>query len=472
MELLETVADQTGLCLARYETQMAEGALLAAVSGGVDSTALLLVLARLLRQGRLQGAVNIAHVDHGTRRDSASAVHRVQDLADRFELPFTYRRLQLGRGRPSEAAMREARYKALEEMAVETGSRILLTAHHADDNIETVLFRMMRGTGVRGLSGIPESRWLSRSLLLVRPFLKTRRTTLEDLLAQVQVEAVEDPTNRDQRYSRNHLRHVIIPALREAVGPGLDTSMLAVTRTARAATDMLEAQGLRLLVTRGRWITPWRMEIDLEGHAEMPPAFLEEALRQAHRSLNPVDVAPLRTWCTRAMELLDKPAGRRLQGRAGLLLERLRGGLLLVDEARAGAPPVEPLPFTPDHGRFRFGATEWWMEGITHPNPPLSPTPEAAGRLRTLLNPHGLPTPWRMRRRRAGDRFRPLGAEQSIDLRHFLQRRHLPRFDRDRVPLLTDARDRILWIPGVEVAAEARLHLNTRQCVEVRAGQG
>ena len=92
--------------------------------------------------------------------------------------------------------------------------------------------------------------------------------------------------------------------------------------------------------------------------------------------------------------------------------------------------------------------------------------------MRALLDPRGAPRPWRLRRLEPGDRFWPLGAEGSLDLRHFLQRRHLPRFDRERLPLLVDAGEAVLWIPGIEVAEPARLRLNTRRCVELRAGRG
>jgi tRNA(Ile)-lysidine synthase len=471
MRLLDAVADETGLCLARHESSLGDGALLAAVSGGVDSTALLLALARLRANNRLQAPLHVAHVDHGVRRDSGGSAHFVQDLAERFDLPFVYRRLSFADERPSEAVMREARYRALQEMAVETGSRVLITAHHADDNIETVLFRMLRGTGIRGLAGIPESRWLDH-LLVVRPLLLTRRTDLEDLLAQEGITAFPDHTNQDLRYSRNRLRHRTIPALRRSVGTGLDNSLLEVSRLARAATDMLQAQGRHLLVTRGQRVTPWRMELRLGPNEDMPTPFLEEALRQAHQALDPTGSSPLSNWCTRVLALLDKPTGRRVQGRAGLLVERLRNGLLILDESRAGEPPEKSLPFAPDQGRHRFGATEWWLEGFAHPNPPLVPSPVQIGRLRALLDPRGAPRPWRIRPLQAGDRFRPLGAERSLDLRHFLQRRHLPRFDRERLPLLVDASGRVLWIPGVEVAEFARLQLNTRRCVEVRAGRG
>lgn len=477
MDGLQRLQSETARCLARHEHHGSGRALLAAVSGGVDSTVLAMVLARLRDAGRLPGEPHVVHVDHGTRPDSRANAELVVDLAERLRLPVTVRRLELGAG-ASEDAMRKARYRVLQEVAGGLGTGLLLTAHHADDNIETVLFRMLRGSGPRGLAGIPEARWLPGAppLLLVRPFLRQRRATLEAIVARHGLPVYLDRTNLDPRPARNRLRLQTIPALRASLGVGLDAALLTVARTARAATEILQAQGLRLLTRCGTRVTPWRWELDLRGLDPASRPFLEEALRQVHGELHRQGGLPLQRWVERAMAVAARPDGTRLHGRGGLLVERTRQGLLLLDPARAGAPPSPRDAGGPelafDAGRLRFGATEWWLQAHAHPQPPLLPTPRQAGRLRALLDPRLLPRPWRLRARRPGDRFRPLGATQSVDLRRFLQRRHVPRFDRDRIPLLVDATDRILWVPGVEIAHFARLLPGTRRTVEVRAGRG
>jgi tRNA(Ile)-lysidine synthase len=443
----------------------------------VDSTVLALVLCRLHKEGRLPAPLHFLHVDHGVRKDSRQNAQHVIDLADRLDIPVHVHRLQLP-DRPSEDAMRRARYAALLELCRECDASVLVTGHHADDNLETVLFRLLRGTGPRGLAGIPEARWHKadgRQVLLVRPFLKSRKSTLLSILHDLGEPAYEDSTNQDTGYARNQLRLETIPQLRRDLGIGLDVALMTVTRTARAATEILTAQGLRILTERGHSRTAWRLELDLRGlEAEARP-FVQEALRQAHEALDAHGNAPLCAWLERATALLDKPDGKRVSGRGGILVERTRKGLLLLDPARAGLPPNTRdggQLFLIDAGRQRFGATEWWLEAAEHPQPPLVPTPRAAGRLRALLDPRPFSMPLRLRTRRPGDRFQPLGQPQAIELRRFLQGRHLPRFDRDRLPLLVDAQDRVLWIPGVEVSELAKLQLNTRTTIEVLAGQG
>ncbi|MFN7587711.1 MAG: tRNA lysidine(34) synthetase TilS [Planctomycetota bacterium] len=478
MDSFVRLCDAAARCLSRYENLVAERTMLAAVSGGTDSTVLLYALARLRDEGRLPGPLRACHVDHGVRPDSRQNAQHVVDLCDRLDVPVTVHRLQFETDRPGEDALRQGRYRALQEVARTHGAGMLVTAHHADDNLETVLFRMLRGTGPRGLAGIPESRWLGRgdhSLLLVRPLLRTRRTTLAAVLQALGAAAYEDTSNRDLSYARNRIRHETMPQLRRSLGIGLDVALMTVASTARAATEIVEAQGLRILSQRARHKTAWRCELDLREVDEDSLPFVEDALRQAHVALHPHGEAPSTAWLSRVLALLEQPDGKRVAGRGGLLAERIRDGLLLVDPDRAALPPAAAdggQLFAWDGGRQRFGATEWSLQAFEHPLPPLVPSPAEAGRLRALLDPRQATLPWRLRTRREGDRFHPLGSAQPVELRRFLQSRHVPRFDRDRLPLLVDAQDRILWVPGVEVSEVARLQLNTRRCIEVQASCG
>lgn len=478
MDSFARLCDGIARCLCRYDNVVAERTVLAAVSGGVDSTVLLLALARLQRDGRLGSGLHVGHVDHGVRADSRDNALHVVELCDRLELPVTVRRLSFPRPRPGEDELRQGRYAALRAIAREVGAGMLLTAHHADDNLETVLFRMLRGTGLRGLAGIPEARWLVRDdarLLLVRPLLRTRRATLEAVLRLCGERPFVDTSNGDLGYARNRLRAETMPALRRTLGIGLDVALMTVASTARAAHEIVAAQGVRILAQRARHKTAWRVELDLRGLDADARPFVREALHEAHQALRQDGAAPTPAWLDRVLHLLDQAAGKRVAGRGGLLAERTGDGLLLVDPARAGAPPRTHdggQLFRWDGGRQRFGATEWWLEAFEHPLPPLVPSPQQAGRHRALLDPRTAPLPWRLRTRRPGDRFHPLGSPAPVDLRRFLQGRHVPRFDRDRLPLLVDAQDRILWVPGVEISEAARLQLNTRRSVEVVAGCG
>ena len=471
---MQRLQDRAARLCAQHGEHSPDRPVLAAVSGGIDSTALLLVLQRLAEAGRLPGPLHVVHVDHGLREESRAVAQRVVDLCDRFDLPVHVRRLDPPPERTDADTLRQARYKVFGAVAHGLDARLLLTAHHADDNVETVLFRMLRGTGVRGLAGIPEARALGPRLIVLRPFLKTRRVTLERLLDRFDLAPCdEDPTNQDLRYSRNALRHETIPSLREKLGVGIDATLLTVARTATAAVEILESQGRRLRLERGRRVTPWRHELEFPVDEPLVAPFLETALRQIWTEIRPHGTPPPRSWLERATALAGGTFGQRVAGRGReLLVERTREGLLVLDPSRVPKAPTGSVELVPDAGRVRFGETEWRFTACHHPNPPMVPTPREAGPERALLDPRFGPQPWRLRTPRPGETVIPLGADGPLNLRGLLQRRGVPRFDRERMPVLVDRDDRVLWIPGVEITEVGRLHLDTRLTIEVQAERG
>lgn len=465
---LAELLDRTARCFARYEALGAGSAVVAAVSGGVDSSVLALALSRLAMAGRLPGPLVLAHVDHAQHEHSAAAGEHVAALSRDLSAGFALRRLDLPAG-ASEELMRARRYAALVEIAQECDGGYLVTAHHADDDLETVLFRMLRGTGVRGLAGIPEHRLLAPRLHLLRPFLGVRRSSLEQIARRAQLAPFVDPSNASTRYARNALRHELIPALRDRVGrSNLDASLFALARTAKATASLLDAQARRILTQRVVQPVPWRAEVDLRGlHADDRP-FLREALQLLDERLRaPASASPSAVLERVLDELWPASCGRRVHGHDALLFERTRDGLLIVDPSRAGAPPDDRVPLRIGE-LVRFGATEWQVAAIPHGEPPLDPSPSAAGPLRALLDPERAPPPWFLRRRRVGDRFTPFGLSRDVELRRYQQAQHVPRFDRDRLPLIVDADDRVLFAPGATLGAAAALRPNTTMCVELQ----
>ena len=211
--------------------------MLVAVSGGPDSTALFL-LARALRDRRRASGIGplvVGHVDHGLRGESESEARMVEDLAAAMGTPFQSHRLawKPGAAVSSEQA-REARWKALHEMATRHGSTVILAGHHADDQAETALLRLARGTGLAGLAGIPETRALDETMTIVRPLLDVRRAEIEAFILGCGVRVVDDPSNRRSDRARGRVRREVLPAL-EAMHPGAAGRIAATAREAITA---------------------------------------------------------------------------------------------------------------------------------------------------------------------------------------------------------------------------------------------
>lgn len=244
-----------------------EGRLLGlAVSGGPDSVAML-----LLAHAAFPGRVEAATCDHQLRAESADEARFVAELCDQRSIPHATLTLELPLQGNVSSNARAARYTALEAWRVARGLDHILTAHHADDQLETVIMRLNRGAGVGGLAGIR-----AVNGPVVRPLLNWRRSELADIVTEACITAVDDPSNRDDRYDRARLRKALADA------DWLDP--LAVARSAAAcaeADDALSGMDSREL-TRRRVLAELRLiEPGLTPRGEQLDALIE-ALHAGH----------------------------------------------------------------------------------------------------------------------------------------------------------------------------------------------
>ena len=208
--------------------------MLVAVSGGPDSTALFLLALALKERRRSPGvgSLVLGHVDHGLREESVKEARRVRDLAAAMGIPFEQRRLVWPAGAPvSSGQARDARWEALHAMAIAHEATVILAGHHADDQAETALLRLARGTGLAGLAGIPEARSIDDRVTIVRPLLDVRRAEIESFIRGCGVPVVDDPSNRRVDRARGRVRGEVLPAL-EAIHPGAGGRIAAAAREA------------------------------------------------------------------------------------------------------------------------------------------------------------------------------------------------------------------------------------------------
>lgn len=215
-----------------------------AVSGGADSIALLRAWSSLQRERGDQ--ILVATFDHQLREGSDDDARFVADCAERLDLPVVVGKppepIQGTGGNSIEGAARQARYRFLIEAARHAGATFVATAHTADDQVETVLFRIFRGTGLRGLAGIPKRRRLAAGVELIRPFRDVWRTEIDDYLAQHSQESRFDPSNADLTFTRNRLRGETLPYLRQEFNPRVDEAVLRLSDLAADAASCEEAR--------------------------------------------------------------------------------------------------------------------------------------------------------------------------------------------------------------------------------------
>jgi len=222
---------------------------LVGLSGGADSTALAIGMSEALRGSRLRP--RLAHIEHRVRPGAGQDVITVLSTAQRLALPLSIRAIPDGViashvGTGPEEAMRRERFLLLARLAAETACTAVLTAHHADDQAETVLGHLIRGSGLSGAAGIRSSTTLSvpwwrssapvSALVVIRPLLAERRRDLKALVSHLDLTVVDDETNRDVDRTRAALRHRVLPVLEE-IHPGAALALSRFAALARAAVD-------------------------------------------------------------------------------------------------------------------------------------------------------------------------------------------------------------------------------------------
>jgi len=213
-----------------------EKKIIIAYSGGVDSQVLLVALATLKQREQLSNNIVVCHVNHGLSPNADSWQAFAQQQCDRYSLPLITRKLQLKKQpqQSLEAIARDARYQVLIQASIEPA--FIVTGHHLNDQTETFLLALKRGSGLKGLSAMPENSVLAQHNLL-RPLLSVSRDEILSYAQQHELSWIEDESNTDEHYDRNFLRHQIIPALSER-WPSINKTI------ARSARHCFEAQQL------------------------------------------------------------------------------------------------------------------------------------------------------------------------------------------------------------------------------------
>jgi tRNA(Ile)-lysidine synthase len=414
------------------------GTALVAVSGGADSVALFDLLAGVASERRLQ--LIVAHADHGIQAGSERTAEQVAALAGRFGFPCEIGRLELGSG-ASETVARRARYAWLEATRKRLGADWIVTAHHRDDQVETVLLRALRGSAPAGLAGMASR---SRSGV-IRPLLTF---THSELVAHARAQGLdfhEDPANEDPRHLRSWLRRDLLPVLEGHLGKQLKGDLLRLGRAAavdrRAWDSVLNSlPGLDLKhdtagfdVARGT----------LRGYDDaLAAAVLRAAGRRVGLVLGP-------TRARQVLALAGRPSGRRLgvgKGwEAAVVFDRLR----VERPVTHAAAPVVVTRGAKGDARFGRFVVRW--------TPATAPKQLSRTAWRTWIRAGE----WAVRGPRPGDVIAPIRGVGHRELRRVLMDARVPRGARTSYPVLVRG-ETILWVPGICRSADAVPRPGTR----------
>ncbi len=429
-----------------------------AVSGGSDSVALLHALHQL---GPSLGlTLSVAHLNHGVRGDAAQAdATFVADLSQQLGLSC-----DVGRWRPSRSAhfevdARRARYAWLVEMAQARGASAVVVGHTQDDQAETILHRIIRGTGLQGLKGIPPRRRLNERVVLLRPLLAVSRQELRAFLGSIGQPFREDATNTDRAHTRARIRHDLLPKIAAEYNP---RAAEALVRLGELAASSLQAHQRQLAKIESRAILS--VSADAVALARGPlkrcPEFLRiEVIRRAWRRAGWPEVGMTALRWRRLALMVDAPqpraaVGQGIEASSGPELLELRRSRQVLNHA--------PQPQRTEPRELELpGKVDWEGGSIAATFAPEEPRDESIDLDRLAL-------PLFVRVPSPGDRFEPLGMHgQSTPLNDFLRNRRIPRDARAGIPLLCDQLG-IVWVVGHRIAERVRVTETTQQRLGLR----
>lgn len=306
---------------------------LVAVSGGADSMALLSALVRLKTGGA--GRLIAGHFNHRLRGAASDAdAEFVRQTCRQLGVPLEKGQAtavlesgESGSDGGIEERARAARYEFLTTTAARLGARYVVTAHTADDQVETILQRIIRGTGLAGLAGIPFARRLSEATTVVRPMLSITRANVLEYLTAVDLEYRDDASNADLSFMRNRIRHELLPLLRDRYHPAVKESLLRLGQLANEARRAMVPQVLDLYeqaVTK----TTVGFSIARAPLLKRPPHLVREVLMFAwHEQMWPEQDMGYATWDSLAQLLLAEVIGERRTLPGGIDVKREASGL-------------------------------------------------------------------------------------------------------------------------------------------------
>ena len=449
--------------------------ILLAVSGGADSTALMYALCRLAAEGVSGAELLCAHINHQLRgaeaeRDEAFVVEEAAKLS----LPVTTKRVDVrgfaGKNRLSiETAARKLRIESLLDVARANNCNCVATGHHKNDNAETVIHRLMRGTGFRGLGGIWPLRVFAGGLAFARPLLCVSRDEIIRYLKARNLRWRTDRTNADCAYRRNYIRHRLIPALQQECGGCLVEQLSELAESARKL-DHLVCRRVDEIWPRAAARESERVKLDLKVFLPEPPAVQVELARRGLASVGSGQRDLRQQHYERILQLAEGNVGNKkieLPGEFTVwreyqelifarckMNERGQGHVSqgiqaeIPGQTRFGNYLIEAAVFDVElgeAGRYKAGKTSFveWFDF------------------------EKLMLPLEVRFRRRAERFVPLGLAEEKKVGKFLTAQRVPPRIRQKLLIVAD-KEKIIWVWPIRISEQAKVTEATRKTLRLQ----
>lgn len=441
----------------KYSMFNADDTVLVGLSGGPDSVCLLVALRRLYPELKL----NAAYIDHSMRPEETPAEAQLcQELCKGLGAGFYRRAIDVKefakkQGSSTQEAARKLRYSELEYIALTTGADHIAIGHNMDDQCETFFMRVLRGSGPKGLSGIPPVR-----NKIVRPLIETSRADIEKFLKQEGIQSATDSSNLRDDYLRNRLRSSVMPALRD-INPSI---VKTVSRTCQILNEeeryffIAVTKKLMTLITKK---TDTAIELFSTPFETLDRAIARRVLRRA--------VQETRGLRAIGLDHIEDVLALALKGKPGESLD-LPGGYAAYKKYSTfvitSDEPVSLGTYTlKEAGRAELGEVKKQFRASTIDAEEAGRITASPNKTRTVLDADRVRFPLTIRARRDGDHFYPLGFGKRKKIQDLLVDEKVPRFERNAVPIVTCGDGDIVWVAGHRADERFRTSPETKRFV-------
>jgi tRNA(Ile)-lysidine synthase len=434
------------------------------VSAGVDSMVLLHTLNGLRQDFSL--SLIIAYVNHGLRPvESEREAELVQKESARLDLPFEYGEFNVKEFQESgrfslQDAARRIRFQFFRDLLKKYGGGKIALGHNADDQVETVLLRLFRGSGLKGLKGmlpIRENR-------VIRPLLEVRREEIETYAQENGISFLNDSSNVKKDYLRNRIRLNLIPLIERDYEPGFRQSMIKTSALLREENDFIEKEAgeayRKISRENGGQIT-FKFSAYQSLHKAVQWRVIQKVLEKMEEG-SEMDEGAWSDVNLIYRRLQQPPASLLLELSRGFCLEKRYDRVFLRREKPTTIPPFEVVLHIPGGTYLK----EIEKEAIVEEREWNGSVPMDESRNVAFLDYERLQLPLMMRNFRPGDRFQPLGAEGTQKLKDFFINHKIPKFERPGIPLLISG-EMIAWIVGYRIDERVKVTSKTKKVLRV-----
>lgn len=463
------IMDELTAAMLEEQSLYKTGSIVVAVSGGADSMALLHILHRLAP--KLELTLIAAHVNHGFREQSREEENLVRSYCNKRNILYETIELDMPAyleqtNENSQAASRKRRYEFFHEVAKQYGAYGIALAHHADDQAETVLMHVLRGSGLTGISGMLNRR-VEKNVELIRPLLRMRKNQLVLLCEQEEVPYLEDSSNQSRNYHRNELRLDVIPML-ERYNPQLVDSLSRLANIAGEEDAWLQKQTedkySELVTKRGdSYVLLCRALCD-------EPVALQRRLiklilsylSQAATMISFEGIERIRNVAhnhAKATFRMDVGEGIMcIREYEVLRFVHIKQYKLLRTTSRSLSIALEQLPCKLEYG-------DWQVHAHIIP---FNQLPQLQSKYEAVFDADSLSYPLYIRSRKIGDRMQVLGLNGSKKVQDMFVDGKIAATDRDTYPIIVDGKDDVLWLPGVRRSSIGLVEEHTKSIVFIQ----